>query len=61
MSLIARKEASHILVLCKNADDPTTFNRIGVSDNEEAWEVIGYREKAGRLFEDAQKETVKLA
>jgi hypothetical protein len=48
------------LVLRKSAEDPKAFERIGVFDGEEAWDFASYREKAERLFEDAQETTFKL-
>ena len=49
-----------LIVLRRSVEDSTAFERIGVSDSEEAWNVIAYREKAGHLFAGAREETIKL-
>ena len=48
------------IVLRRSVEYSTAFERVGVSDNEDAWDVIAYREKVGRLFAGAREETIKL-
>lgn len=48
------------LVLRKSTQNPTDFERVGVSDYQDAWDFTGSRDKAGRLFEEAQVMTMKL-
>jgi hypothetical protein len=45
------------LVLRKSAENPTAFERVGVSEYED---FAAYREKAGHLFEDAELMTIKV-
>ena len=48
------------LILRSSTEDPIAFERVGVSDGEEAWDFAQYRQKAGRLFDGAQETAVKL-
>lgn len=56
------RDFSHQLfvVLRKSFGDGEAFERVGVSDGEDAWDFIGYREQAERLFDTAQEQTIKL-
>lgn len=56
------RDFSHQLfvALRKSFRDGKAFERVGVSDREDAWDFIGYREQSERLFDTAQEQTIKL-